>query len=388
MSDFPTTDFRRAFVAHTDSRRSAEAAEVVALLLAGFLNGADVAEWLGFDLGELESLLIELGLSGAAMTPVAIDDELNTYYFDLGRSAFAAPRFDDVVDFHRPSGAPTAAVARFRLPMSSVLGATAAAPLPCPAALVFHVGRCGSTLLCNLLASVDGWVTLKEPEFVNGALLRLAAEADPIRRERLGTLVALLLRSLAHGVRIRADGRERACIVKFTSWNVLLADEFIRRLDPIPLVVLTRDPWATVASLLHEPPHWYGPPPKPAATRSSARADHLEAARFFAAAWTCMADRALRLPAARTLFVSYPELVRDPMAALGRVCRHLGHGRPGPNIETVGEVARRYSKSASGEQFEPLGKHHRDELDAEARDLVATITAGKWSELANRTQSG
>src|SRR5438105_6421450 len=93
----------------------ADAADVVALLFAGFLREADASQRLGLGTGELKSLLDDLGLGGAAMVPVEVDDELNTYYADLGRSAFDAPTFDDVIDNFRGSAMSRATV-RLRLP--------------------------------------------------------------------------------------------------------------------------------------------------------------------------------------------------------------------------------------------------------------------------------
>jgi hypothetical protein len=359
-----------------------KAAEVVALLLAGLLSEANASQRLGIDSGHLGSLLDELGLVGTAIVPFRIDEKLDTYYVGIGRSSFAPPRFDDMIDQHcradTPADGPT-----LRLSADSIVGAAAAAAPTNLSGLIFHVGRCGSTILCNLLVSVGGWVALKEPEFINRLLLRLATERDATERERVGALIALLLRSLAHGVRFDADGRERACVVKLTSWNTILADGFVGRLHPIPLVVVTRDPWATVASSLHELPSWYCSRPTQAANRASASETN-ELASLFAQEWSRNIDAALRLPP-QTLFVSYAELVDDPAAVLSRVRFHLGDGRENQNVERVGEVMRQYSKAASHERFEPRGRHQRSALDAQTRDLVTTITARSWSELIERT---
>jgi len=228
-------------------------------------------------------------------------------------------------------------------------------------------------------------VALKEPEFVNALLFRLATERNPNSKDRLGALVALLLRSLSHGVRFDTDGCERVNVVKLSSWNAMLADEFVWRLAPIPLVVVTRDPWATVTSFLHDPPHWYSPPPAPSTDRSSAPANRMEAARFFAEAWSRTVEGALRLPPRLTLFVNYGELVDDPLSVLVRVCRHLGNECESPNVESVAKITGQYSKAAREERFEPRGRHHRDALEAEVKDLVTTITARSWSALLKRT---
>jgi hypothetical protein len=365
----------------------ATAADVVSLFLAGFLSQGEASKRLGLDVGDLEIVLEEVGLARVALVPVEVDDGLDTYYLDIGRSEFAAPLFDDVVhDHRRAAGSPGSA--RLRLPATSVLGAAAPPPSACPGGLMFHVGRCGSTLLCNLLANVDGWVAVKEPEFVNAVLLGLAAERDTVSRARLSALAALLLRSLAYGVRVGANGRERACVVKFTSWNLLFADDLIGWLDAAPLVVVTRDPWATVASLLHDPPYWYAPPAlSPSEPRPCARARRVEAVGVFAEAWSRTVDRALQLPAERTLLVSYADLVQQPLVMLGRVLRHLGDDRPVRSTQWVDDVMGQYSKGTTGERFEPRARHYRGALDPEERDLVTTITAETWSDLAERTLS-
>jgi len=310
------------------------------------------------------------------MIPVEVDDELGTHFADLGRDAFDAPLFDDVVDRHRAAdGAP-----RIRLPADSVLVGTVA-PRSRPAGLVLHVGRCGSTLLCNLLTTSDAWVALKEPEFVNSLLLKLADEPDPVTQERVGALVALLLCSLAYGTRFDADGRERRCVVKLSSWNAMFTERFVGRLGPIPLVVVTRDPLATVGSFLDDPPHWYGSRPAPS------NVDRTQAASLFAEAWSRTIDTTLEFPARQTLFVDYTELVEHPTEVLGTVRRHLGDLHFDAGATSLAEVTARYSKGARGERFAPNGRHRRAALPEDVRELVTSITARSWRRLGERMPS-
>jgi hypothetical protein len=345
----------------------------VGLVLAGLAGESDAARRLGLDHGDLQSLLGELDIARAAMIPVAIDDELASHYADLGTNAFDAPLFDDVIEGHRASGAKAFG---FRLPADAVLGA-AAMSLGCgPGGLMFHVGRCGSTLLCNLLASAGGWVALREPEFLNKLLRRLAAARDRAGKDRLGVLIAQSLRSLAHGVRLDAERRERACVVKLSSWNAIFADDLVSRFDATPLVVVTRDPCATVASFLRDPPHWHD-------DRSEGR-DRMKAARLFAAVWSRTIDAALRLPSQRTLFIDYAELVVEPSTVLLSLCRHLGDSRTNPNVKAIANVMANYSKGPRRERFEPDGSHRPQGLEEAERELVAAITAASRSALAGR----
>lgn len=353
--------------------------DIVGLVLAGLAGEADAARRLGLDHGELRSLLADLNLGHAAMIPVAIDDELASYYADLGMNAFDVPLFDSVVDSHRPTHA-NASTVGFRLSADAVLGAAAMSLGRAPGGLMFHVGRCGSTLLCNLLASVGGWVVLREPEFLNTLLRRLAAERDRAAKDRLGLLIAQSLRSLAHGVRLDAERRERACVVKLSSWNAMIADDLVTTFDATPLVVVTRDPFATVASFLREPPHWHD--------ARSIGGDRMKAARFFAEVWSRTIDAALHLPSQRTLFIDYAELVAEPSTTLVSLCRHLGDRDARPNSKAIAIVMANYSKGPRGERFEAHGRHRPQSLGEAERDLVESITAASRTALRERRSLG
>ena len=350
-----------------------EVAGLVMSLLAGLVSEADAATKLGIGRRDLRSLLEQYGLADAAMLPCRVDDQLALTYIDIGRDSFAAPRFDDVVERHKADPPPGRAV--FRLPAPDMV--RAGARVTGPAGIIAHVGRCGSTLLCNLLAATGGWAAIKEPEVVNRLLLRRANEPDETRQDMIGALVAGALHSLAHGVRRDAAGAARHCVVKLSSWNLLFADAFVGRLASTPVVMLTRDPWATVASSLQQLPDWYR-----AASDMPAPDDRVALARLFATEWSRIVDAALDLPGA-PLFIRYEALIDDPQAVLGAVRRRLGDDRANAP-DALGAVMRQYSKAAGQEPFEPGGVHRRDMLDGDLRDVVTTITAASWARLRGR----
>lgn len=352
--------------------------DIVGLVLAGLASEADAAR-LGLDPDDLRSLLADLNLGHAAMVPVAIDDELASYYADIGLNAFDLPLFDSVVESHCTTNANANPVA-FRLSADALLGVAAMSLGRAPDGLIFHVGRCGSTLLCNLLASVVGWVALREPEFLNTLLWRFAAENDRASKDRLGMLITQSLRSLAHGVRFDAERRERACVVKLSSWNALVAGDLVTTFDATPLVVVTRDPFATVASFLRDPPYWHD--------ARSLGGDRMKAARFFAEVWSGTIDAALRFPSQRTLFIGYAELVADPSTTLVSLCHHLGDRDARPNSKAIAIVMANYSKGPRGERFEAHGRHRPQSLEEAERDLVESITAASRTALRERRSRG
>ena len=353
-----------------------DVATTVMLLLAGLVGEDAAAARIGIDGAALRAVLAELGLADGAMVPCRVDERLALAWVDIGRDDFAVPRFDDVVERH-VRGYPPPAGPVFRLPADEVLAGADAAGAG-PAGIIAHGGRCGSALLCNLLAASGGWVAIKEPEVINRLLLRLPHEPDTAR---IGALVAAVLRSLAHGTRHDAAGTARRCVVKLSSWNLLYADAFVARLPATPMVVVTRDPWATVASSLDQLPDWYR-----AGTGLPAADDRLGLARLFAGEWNGVVTAALRLPVP-PLFVDYATLVADPVGVLGRVRRHFDDGGPGAGRH-VEAVMQQYSKAAGREAFEPRGIHRRRVLPDDLRAAVTAMTAATWSRLATAAACG
>jgi hypothetical protein len=331
---------------------------------------------------DLELLLADLDLDGLALVPATIDQELATSFLPVGRNAFGAPTFEDVVEAHVASGSRPGH--RFRLAAKEILRCSQPRRRPACEAVILHTGRSGSTLLCNLLKGTCGWATLREPEFVNSLLLRLAATGDAAERDRLGELLDRLLRSLGHGVRIGPDGRERTSILKLSSWNAALADEFIGRLGDVPVIVIWRDPSDTTASFLHHVPYWYSSHSSGNPLQSVSNGNRTEAARFFAEMWNQIISAALRLPTDRTLFVEYADLVSRPDSVLSSILEHVGSGGAQVCFESLAPIMEQYSKAAGAEKFDAQNRHVRQALELELRQLVGNITAKTLSAVRVR----
>lgn len=336
----------------------------VGLLLTGMAGEAETAARLGIGAAELRELLDGLALSRCAMMPVGVGDKLDIRFLDMAGEAFDMPAFDDSVDRARSR----AGLRRtFSLPADAI--AAAAAPRTAPDGLILHVGRCGSTLLCNLLASGGDWVALREPECLNNLFLARAATPDPAEIARIEMLAGQLTACLARAV------QPRKAIVKFSSWTAPLVAPLLARFPQTPVIVIVRDPWQTVASFLAEPPHWYG-----AAGTEHPTRDRAGAVRFFAEAWRSTIATARRLPDDRTLFVDYADIVGSPAATLAKLRRHLGDDGPPPAPAAIEAAMACYSKAAAAEPFEPSGKHRRAVLAPDLIDIVTAVIAGEWHD--------
>lgn len=114
-------------------------------------------------------------------------------------------------------------------------------PGPSPR-LIFHTGRCGSSLICQALKR-DGLV-FGEPE-VFGQLL-----SPPLGSWRPEELTALAHYLLSYFIAASPKGT----VVKFSSWQVLFADLLIPARAPVAF--LFREPTAVIESMLQRPPSW------------------------------------------------------------------------------------------------------------------------------------
>lgn len=112
-----------------------------------------------------------------------------------------------------------------------------------PAGFIFHVSRCGSTLVSQLLAGSAAHRVLSEPGPVD-RVLRPAAD-DVQRRRWLRTTLGLLGQAAQPG--------ERRLFVKFDSWHALQF-ALVRACFPeVPCLVLVREPVEVMASHLRAP---------------------------------------------------------------------------------------------------------------------------------------
>ncbi|TRO14976.1 sulfotransferase family protein [Ectopseudomonas mendocina] len=116
-----------------------------------------------------------------------------------------------------------------------------------PRAFIHHASRCGSTLIAQLLASIDRHIVVSEPAPLD-SLLR-AHFFDPGAPARQAAWVGALLSAFGQPRR----GLEQDLVVKLDSWNIFEAP-FLRAIYPdTPWIFLYRDPLEIVVSQLRQP---------------------------------------------------------------------------------------------------------------------------------------
>jgi hypothetical protein len=297
----------------------------------------------------------------ARFTPVALDlaaPRGTVDWGDLAGLRFAEPFFDQTVE--RWAGGDAPHLVRTDL---TALAALDDAPSLDPAALIFHLSRCGSTLVSRLLARLPGMLVVAEPRPVNTLLL-----ADPaaLGADRAARLLRLLVRALGR----RRFGDERHYVLKLSSWNLARLDLFRRAFPGAKLIWVQRSPLDVMASVLAEPPVWAA---LRGAPKEAERLFSLGAAEFARLDDTGFCARALAslLAAAAAaedmMIVDYREL---PDAVWTQIAPAIGLAPDADDIARLGEEAQYYAKDPGRRLFSG-DRADRPALPEELRAFIA-----------------
>ncbi len=115
-----------------------------------------------------------------------------------------------------------------------------------PSGFVFHMSRCGSTLIAQMLASLGAAIVLSEPQPLD-ALLRLRRRMTELgQEEKLARWVRALVGALG-----RPQAGERHLFVKFHAWHVLELPFIARAFPGVPWAFAFREPRAVLRSHAH-----------------------------------------------------------------------------------------------------------------------------------------
>jgi hypothetical protein len=258
-----------------------------------------------------------------------------------------------------------------------------------PAAFVVHTGRCGSTLLMNLLAAHPHVLAFREPEPVMPLLDGSARlDGDEQRRAVLG-LDAVVR---AYGAVAAAVGRR--AVVKLASPCSSLAPALAARFPSTPIVGLWRDPIESVASSLAGPAGWaariYAPSDLQARwwpILARPRTEPLTATRFFALCWASAVDGLLGVPDDRRRLLGYGELTSDANQVVEDLTTWFGLAPAPLDAQVLAEVSSTYAKDPGVTvRFDPGGEHRRPPLPPAAEADVRSLTTPAVQRLRNAGQ--
>jgi hypothetical protein len=143
--------------------------------------------------------------------------------------------------------AATTNIRQIRLTKDSLSKKKHFSPFLLPIGVIFHMSRCGSTLLAQQLRSIDGCVVYSEPTAVNDVLM---PPWENWSEESICGALKVVFQMLGHA----AQGKPY--VIKFRSWNTLFAETLLRLLPGVPWTFLVRDTIEIAVSALKKPPTW------------------------------------------------------------------------------------------------------------------------------------
>jgi hypothetical protein len=223
-----------------------------------------------------------------------------------------------------------------------------------PAGLIFHVARCGSTLISQLLKQLDGLVVYAEPLPVNEILVPPHTWS---RQERVAALRSLSVAFARHA--------RKPYVLKFTSWNTLFCELVAEAFPHSPWILNFRDPVEVGVSLLSRPPGWLWESGEPSRTFSGfIDPQNVSTSReeYVALLYGALCHAASRLDPPRGRLVPYTSL---PGAVWQTVAPHF-------SLAIDDEQRRRMTETARADAKAPLGKTATFGSDVAAKQAAAS----------------
>jgi hypothetical protein len=150
---------------------------------------------------------------------------------------FTDPFFGQTID--RAMAHPFNEVFACRTGLHALREVHAAAPGLAPAGFIFHLSRCGSTLVAQMLAAREAARVLSEPQPVDAVIRRSVAPGASGDGRLLCEMVSVLG---------RPSPGEREYYIKFAAWHVLALPVIRAAFPDVPRVFIFREPRAILAS--------------------------------------------------------------------------------------------------------------------------------------------
>ncbi len=125
-----------------------------------------------------------------------------------------------------------------------------------PCCFIFHISRCGSTLIANAFRTVQSRAVVSEAQAITVLFTPYNSGRWPYAPDQWEQQRDVLLRSMIQVFGQRRTGKEENLVVKFTSWNILFLP-LVRSLWPtVPCLLVIRDPLEVMLSNLSRPSGW------------------------------------------------------------------------------------------------------------------------------------
>ncbi|HEY0426267.1 MAG TPA: hypothetical protein VGC76_00545 [Pyrinomonadaceae bacterium] len=180
-------------------------------------------------------------------TPVRVYWHENRPFVDwcyMGATRFTQPFFDNTVEWQMTQ--PFNLLFRHQTPLEVLGELNERNPGLEPTGFVFHMSRCGSTLVAQMLASPARNIVMSEPPPVD-SILRANTKNDLVTDEQRARWLKWIVGALGQR---RRD--EKYYFIKFDSWNTIDLDLIRRAFPQTPWIFLYRNPVEVLVSQMRE----------------------------------------------------------------------------------------------------------------------------------------
>jgi hypothetical protein len=164
----------------------------------------------------------------------------------MGANRFSGPFFEQTMYFEAQT--PFNSLFRFRTPLAALAEWSEVSPGVKPAGFIFHLSRCGSTLITRLLTSLPRNLVLSEPGLLD-LMLRSHEWAPRAPLEQR----AMWLRWLVSALGQRRSGLEQRLFVKFDPRNIVDFPLLRLAFPGVPWIFVYRNPVEVMVSNLRAP---------------------------------------------------------------------------------------------------------------------------------------
>jgi hypothetical protein len=174
------------------------------------------------------------------------DDALYLDWAYFGSRRLRAPFFESDVD--ECLQLPFNQLFRHVTPIDALTELPQAWPRLPPSGFIFHISRCGSTVMSRMLAAAEANIVVSEASVIDATIQALRRHAV-LSEERRARWLAAVVGALGH----KRNHGDRHYFVKLDSWHTNALPLFRRAFPDVPWVFLYREPGAVLASHLRMP---------------------------------------------------------------------------------------------------------------------------------------
>jgi hypothetical protein len=121
-------------------------------------------------------------------------------------------------------------------------------PTIAPTAFIFHVSRCGSTLLAQLLSLDEQNIVLAEPPIFDEVLREIAFKNTDISEETINESLKAVVKFLGQ----KRTGLEKNLFIKLDSWHIFYYEKLRKLYPETPFIFSFRRPDEVIRSQIKE----------------------------------------------------------------------------------------------------------------------------------------